>query len=215
VDVKIKGLDDELRKFNLQLKKATGSAATMLKKRAMDTLKRKKMYEQQRDQLSGQMFNIDQTNFAIETVKSTQITVSAMKEANKQLKIENKKINLSEIEDMQDDLEGKLSFSHSFTHTNPMTFASLDQLEDAGEISDLLARSYGTPNDIDEDDLEAELACLGDEFESIGVEDESPAYLSAAPTTAPASNVSLPEQPTSSIATTTTTTKLDAYGLPI
>lgn len=109
MDVKIKGLDDELRKFNIQIKKAgNGAASTMLKKRAMDTLKRKKMYEQQRDQLAGQMFNIDQTSFAIETIKTTQITVSAMKEANKQLKIENKKINLTEIENMQDDLEGWL-----------------------------------------------------------------------------------------------------------
>jgi len=88
------------------LKKATGNTATTLKKRAMDALKRKKMYETQRDQLSNQAFNIEQTVFAIETVKSTQITVAAMKDASKQLKAENTKINLNEIEDMQDDLEG-------------------------------------------------------------------------------------------------------------
>jgi charged multivesicular body protein 5 len=106
VDGKIKALEDELRKYQVQMKKANGSTLTMLKKRAMDTLKRKKMYEQQRDQLAGQAFNIDQTNFAIETVKSTQVTVAAMKEASKLLKVENKKLNISEIEDMQDDLEG-------------------------------------------------------------------------------------------------------------
>ena len=88
------------------MKKATGNTATTLKKRAMDALKRKKMYETQRDQLSNQAFNIEQTVFAIETVKSTQITVAAMKDASKQLKAENTKINLNEIEDMQDDLEG-------------------------------------------------------------------------------------------------------------
>eukprot|EP01031_Cornospumella_fuschlensis_P033031 gene33031-39959_t len=41
LDKKIKGLDDELRKYNAQLKKATGSAAANIKKRAMDVLKRK------------------------------------------------------------------------------------------------------------------------------------------------------------------------------
>ena len=41
MDKKIKGLDDELRKYNAQLKKATGSAAANIKKRAMDVLKRK------------------------------------------------------------------------------------------------------------------------------------------------------------------------------
>lgn len=96
---------------------------------------------------------------------------------------------------------------------DPWILPLLDQLEDAGEISDLLARSYGTPNDIDEEDLEAELACLGDEFESIGVEEETPAYLSSAPN--PTSTVSLPEQPTSSISTPASASKLDAYGLPI
>lgn len=42
-----------------------------------------------------------------------------------------------------------------------------DLLEDAGEISDILSRSYATPDYVDEADLEAELACLGDEFEEI------------------------------------------------
>lgn len=65
------------------------------------------MYEQQRDQLQGQQFNIDQTSFAIETVRSTQTTVAAMKVATKTLKKENKKISLAEIEDMQDEMEGK------------------------------------------------------------------------------------------------------------
>ena len=35
----------------------------------MEVLKRKKMYEQQRDQMAGQSFNIEQTSFAIESVR--------------------------------------------------------------------------------------------------------------------------------------------------
>lgn len=41
----------------------------------METLKRKKMYEQQRDQMAGQQFNIEQTSFAIDSVKDTATTV--------------------------------------------------------------------------------------------------------------------------------------------
>lgn len=67
------------------------------------------MYENQRDQMSNQQFNIDQTSFAIETVRSTQTTVQVMKQAAKTLKKENKKISLSEIEDMQDEMEGAAS----------------------------------------------------------------------------------------------------------
>lgn len=42
----------------------------------METLKRKKMYEGQRDQMAGQQFNIEQTSFAIDSIKDTATTVS-------------------------------------------------------------------------------------------------------------------------------------------
>jgi uncharacterized membrane protein (DUF106 family) len=56
--------------------------------------------------MANQQFNVDQTSFAIETVRSTQTTIAVMKTAAKTLKKENKKINLSELEDMQDEMEG-------------------------------------------------------------------------------------------------------------
>lgn len=80
------------------------------------------MYEQQRDQLQGQQFNIDQTSFAIETVRSTQTTVAAMKVATKTLKKENKKISLAEIEDMQDEMEGKKFFAGEMCTGFPICF---------------------------------------------------------------------------------------------
>jgi charged multivesicular body protein 5 len=64
------------------------------------------MYEQQKDQMSNQQFNLDQTSFAIDTVKSTQVTVAAMSAAAKTLKKEHKKIDLNDLENMQDDMEG-------------------------------------------------------------------------------------------------------------
>jgi len=44
----------------LQMSKAKGPAANAIKQRAMQTLKRKKMYEAQRDNLSAQSFNVEQ-----------------------------------------------------------------------------------------------------------------------------------------------------------
>ena len=49
---------------------------------------------------------MEQTSFAIESVRDTQTTISAMQAASKQLKIEHKKIDIGAIEDMQDDLSG-------------------------------------------------------------------------------------------------------------
>lgn len=64
------------------------------------------MYEQQRDQLANQQFNVDQTAFAISSVKDAQTTVAAMSAAAKTLKKEQKKININDLENMQDDMEG-------------------------------------------------------------------------------------------------------------
>lgn len=71
----IKGLDQELIKYRNALKKAKGPTAANIKRRAMETLKRKKMYEGQRDQMAGQQFNIEQTSFAIDSIKDTATTV--------------------------------------------------------------------------------------------------------------------------------------------
>ena len=108
----------------------------------MAILKQKKMYENQREQTRNQQFNVDQVMFATENLKETADTVDAMKDANKALKKDFKKINISEVEDLQDDME--------------------DLLEQAEEVQSALGRSYNC-DDIDEADLEAELAAMEDD----------------------------------------------------
>ena len=63
LDAKISGLNKELKVYQQQIAKAKGATKTNLQKRAMDVLKRKRMYEGQRDQLAGQQFNLDQVCF--------------------------------------------------------------------------------------------------------------------------------------------------------
>ena len=77
-----------------------------------------------------------------EGLKETATTVAAMKDANKDLKKQFKKININQVEDMQDDMA--------------------DLLEQAEEIQNAMGRSYNT-DDIDEADLEAELAAMEDD----------------------------------------------------
>ena len=72
-----------------------------------------------------------------------------------------------------------------------------------------LGRSYAVPDGVDEEDLDAELACLEDDlegedlFESTAIPD-APAALPSAPNSLP--NASLPETPNASV-------KTDEYGL--
>ena len=68
------------------------------------------------------------------------------------MKKEFKKVNIEQIEDLQDDLA--------------------DMLEDANEVQEVLGKAYGVP-DLDEDELEAELDALGDDIAL----DEDTSYL--------------------------------------
>jgi charged multivesicular body protein 5 len=132
----------------------------------------------------------------METIKDSHTTIAAMKDAAKQMKVEHKKIDLNEIEDLNDDLA--------------------DMFEDMNEISETLGRSYGTPDYIDEDDLEAELACLGDEFdEELGeeVSMEQPSYLTPSGMPhVPAGGVPTPARP---VEAPVNASGVDEFGLPM
>ncbi|TPX53686.1 hypothetical protein PhCBS80983_g06235 [Powellomyces hirtus] len=187
VEVKIKKLDGELMKYKEQMKRMRdGPAKEAVKQKAMRILKQKKLYEGQRDQLVQQSFNMEQGNMAMDNLKNTLVTVDAMQLANKELKGQYKKINLDKIEKIQDEME--------------------DLLEQASDLQETMARSYGLPDGIDEDDLEAELDALGDEL----MEDEAePSYLQEPAYTTPDMPNAVAGDPAAN------PVQLDEYGLPV
>ncbi|XP_035906784.1 charged multivesicular body protein 5 [Anopheles stephensi] len=144
IEGKIKTLDNELRKYKDQMAKMReGPAKNAVKQKAMRVLKQRKQYEGQVENLRNQSFNMEQANFAHQTLKDTQATVAAMKDGMKSMKKEFKKINIEEIEDIQDDMA--------------------DMLEQADEVQEAMGRTYGMP-ELDDDELQAELDALGDEI---------------------------------------------------
>ncbi|CAG0889751.1 unnamed protein product [Cyprideis torosa] len=109
VEKKIQRLDAELVKYRDQMKKMReGPAKNAVKQKAMRILKQKKIYENQADNLRNQSFNMEQANYAHQTLKDTQTTVAAMKHGVKSMQQEFKKININKIEDIQDDMEDML-----------------------------------------------------------------------------------------------------------
>ena len=143
LDQKIMKLDKELARYTEQMKKMKpGPAKQQVQKRALAILKQKKMYEGQKEKTMNQQFNMEQIMFAQEGLKETADTVTAMKDANKSLKKQFKAIKIDQVEDLQDD--------------------TADLLEQAEEVQAALGRSYNT-DDIDEADLEAELAAMEDD----------------------------------------------------
>merc|ERR1712224_1085658 len=96
------------------------------KQRALTALKRKKMYEQQRESLHNQQFNVDNLAFAHEQMQMTAQTVEAMKASTEALKQQNANMKIGDIEKMTDEIQ--------------------DLMMDAEEINDLLSRAYTVPD---------------------------------------------------------------------
>eukprot|EP00794_Sanderia_malayensis_P003619 gene3619-4130_t len=189
IEKKINMLDNELKKYREQMKKMRdGPSKNMVKQKAMRVLKQKKMYENQLDNLRQQSFNMEQTNFATQTLKDTKTTVDAMKTGMKEMKREYKKVNIDEIEDLQDDME--------------------DMLDQANEVQEALGRQYGMP-ELDDGDLEAELDALGDEL----AYDQDAAYLDDA-LSAPSAPDTNPAEAGAASLKTKDGVKVDEFGLP-
>ena len=191
MDAKIAGLENELRVYKDKIKKTKSPAAKKtLQKRAMEVLKRKRMYEQQRDTVAGQAFNIDQDSFGIESAKANVATVAAMKAANVELKktIKND-LDIDAVEDMADEMA--------------------ELMEDFNEINETLGRNFATPDYIDEADLDAELEMLEDELEEeaeLESETATPSYLQTP---------NLPDTPVGVPGEQLPGQKVDEYGLPV
>merc|ERR1712224_1023890 len=151
-----------------------------------EVLKRKKMYEGQRDMVAGQQFNIDQASFGIESAKANVQTVAAMKGANQELKRTLKKdLNIDDVDDLADDMA--------------------EMMDEFNEINEALGKNFATPDYIDEADLDAELELLEDELfeEEVGeTADSTPSYLQAS---------QLPDTPTTELPNSN---KVDKFGIP-
>lgn len=172
MDKKIEDLEKELKGYKDKIKNTKSPAAKkQLQKRALEVLKRKRMYENQRDMATAQQFNIDQTAFSLESSKATVQTVAAMKAANKELKaVIRKDLDINAVDDLADDMA--------------------ELFDDFNEINEALGQNFATPDDLDEADLDAELDMLGDELEDVLEEEATPSYLMpATPNITPGSKV--------------------------
>ena len=75
-----------------------GPAKNAVKQKALRVLKQKKQYESQSENLRNQAFNMEQTNYATQSLKDTKTTVNAMKLGVKEMKKEFKNVNIDQIE---------------------------------------------------------------------------------------------------------------------
>ena len=137
-----------------------GPGKQAIKAKALKVLQRRKMYESQRDQLQSQSWNMEQAGMMQDNLKNVMTTVDAMKTTNKALKQQYGKINLDQIERIQDEMA--------------------DLMELGNEINESISRAYDVPEDVDEAELDAELEALGEDMmfeEQSGVGEGVPGFL--------------------------------------
>ncbi|KAE8350666.1 Snf7 family [Aspergillus coremiiformis] len=160
IDVKLAALNSELSTYQSKIAKMRdGPGKNALRQKALKVLQRRKQYEVQRDQLSQQSWNMEQAGMMQDNLKNVMTTVDAMKTTTKTLKKQYGKIDVDQIERMQDEMA--------------------DLMDIGNEIQESISRAYDIPEDVDEAELDAELEALGEEtmLESSMGENAMPSFL--------------------------------------
>ena len=76
IQTKVDDCNKELNEIKKQMATAKGTRLKTLKQKALQVLRRRKMYDQQLGHVMNQQFNVDQVAFAQESIQDTINTVS-------------------------------------------------------------------------------------------------------------------------------------------
>ncbi|KAI3709795.1 hypothetical protein L2E82_39561 [Cichorium intybus] len=159
-----------LKKASAEVEKAKDYTRAKNKKAAIQCLKRKKLYEQQIEQLGNFQLRIHDQMIMLEGAKATTETVDALRTGAAAMKAMQKATNIDDVDKTMDEIN--------------------EQTENMKQIQEALATPMGAAADFDDDELEAEL----EELEGAELEEQ----LLQPATTAPAATVHVPagRQPT-------------------
>lgn len=158
--MKLAKLNSELSTYQQKLARMRdGPGKSAIKQKALKVLHQRKMYESQRDQLQQQSWNMEQAGMMQDNLKNTMTTVDAMKTTTKELRKQYGKVNIDQIERLQDEMA--------------------DLMDIGNDIQESISRSYEVPEEVDEAELDAELEALGEEvqLEGIGESEGMPAFM--------------------------------------
>ena len=124
-------------KHNKEIEQAKKYLRVKNKKKAIECMKRSKLYENNLDKISGMKYNLDNQIISLEQIETSTHVVESIKESNSVMKQE--LIDLDKVEDIKDDMA--------------------EHIEDANEMSNILSEPI-TGEVFDEDDLMDELELL-------------------------------------------------------
>ncbi|KAL2924547.1 Vacuolar protein sorting-associated protein 32-like protein 1 [Bienertia sinuspersici] len=153
-----------LKKAAAEVEKAKEFTRAKNKRAAITCLKRKRLYEQQVEQLGNMQLRIHDQMIMLEGAKATTETVDALRSGASAMKAMQKATNIDNVDQTMDEIN--------------------EQTENLKQIQEALSAPIGAAADFDEDELEAEL----EELEGAELEEQ----LLQPATTAPAAPVHVP-----------------------
>ncbi|XP_059274538.1 vacuolar protein sorting-associated protein 32 homolog 2-like [Lycium ferocissimum] len=156
-----------LKKVSEEVEKAKQFTRAKNKRAAIQCLKRKRMYEQEIENLGSYQLRIHDQMITLEGAKATTETVEALRTAAAAMKGIHKAMKIDDVDKTMDEIN--------------------EQTENIKQIQDALATPIGAAADFDEDELQAEL----EELESAELEEQ----LLQPETTAPAAVEKQPARP--------------------
>ncbi|CAK9109387.1 Charged multivesicular body protein 5 (Vacuolar protein-sorting-associated protein 60), partial [Durusdinium trenchii] len=163
IDTRVTELEKKIAKCDEDLRRYVGAKSGQQKQLALQCLKRKRMYEQQRDQILGTQFNVDSLAGAQEQAEINVMTVEAMKAGHQDLKERYTQIGgVMDIERLMDDMA--------------------DLNDEIYDINEAISTSYAVPDGFDEASFEAEFSALEEEMKmealaGINSSSAKPSYL--------------------------------------
>uniref|UniRef100_A0A2P2LU52 Vacuolar protein sorting-associated protein 32-2-like protein n=2 Tax=Rhizophora mucronata TaxID=61149 RepID=A0A2P2LU52_RHIMU len=150
------------KKASAEVEKAREFARGKNKKVAIQCLKRKRMYEQQIEQLGNFQLRIHDQMITLEGAKATTETVDALRTGADAMKAMQKATNIDDVDKTMDEIN--------------------EQTEKMRQIQEALSAPIGAGMEYDEDDLEAEL----EELEGAELEEQLLQPATTAPVQVPA-----------------------------
>ena len=177
LDSKIAKLDVELRRHRETIKSLGSRAGPSLeqaKRRALNTLKQKRMLEDQRAKIQDNVMRIDEARYTTSAMQDQADMVKALKLASKEMKAQMKKtkeLDPDHVADIMDEIQEQKDY--------------FDEIQ-------MAMSSYDAPVDIDDQELMAEMEMLGDDIAEEALGEDTPAYMMDIPD-APQDHVGVPE----------------------
>lgn len=106
IDEQVSNLEAKIQKTDEEIKSlvAKGSSNPTAKAKALQAMKKKKMYEQQRDQLLATQFNVENLAFQQEQAEITAMAVNAMAAGHKTLKDQTEQVDIGAVDKLMDDM---------------------------------------------------------------------------------------------------------------